>query len=487
DLVVSRVELRDAISLSLLSPPYEPDVDDIVKVEAVITNVGQATATAFDVALFYDLGAAPVALDPADREDGIASLAPGEAAPVSFNITSGAAEVWQMYFLADLRDDIDESNEGNNSNPNGPIEVNWGGTTGLEVLEPNGGETWEEGTTRQIRWNTYGGAIGQPLRIEYSTDGGSNWTDIVPGFTEADDGVYDWDVANENATNCVVRVTSEASGFPADVSDDPFKIIPAGQLKPDLTILSVTPSSLTPGADDTMTVEVVVQNDGYALASPFYVHLFFDRTAPPDRKDLGDRPILVDGLTNVAAGQGNERTLVFTNIRSNSAGVWSMYAVVDPQDYVHELDESDADNTSGPEVITWRRFWLLSPAPGAELAQGSLCTVTWTSTLLLSDLVNIELSTDGGATWATLAWGVPNDGSHGWYVSGAPSTNCRLRISSGSISAEMDGAFTISEPMGIFGGGCAAGRSTHAAASAALLLAAVVLRLLARRPRAAPS
>ncbi len=62
------------------------------------------------------------------------------------------------------------------------------------------------------------------------------------------------------------------------------------------------------------------------------------------------------------------------------------------------------------------------------------------------DSVRIELSTDGGAAWTTVAAKAPNTGSYLWHVPTFPCTTCRMRISNaagGSPADTSDGNFII--------------------------------------------
>ena len=93
------------------------------------------------------------------------------------------------------------------------------GVPGVTIVSPNGGETWQAGTEHNITW-TSGGAGN--LKIEYSTDGGSNSSQIVA--STPDDTSYAWLVPNTPSLSCLVRVSEEAGGSP-DVSDATFTII----------------------------------------------------------------------------------------------------------------------------------------------------------------------------------------------------------------------------------------------------------------------
>jgi len=85
---------------------------------------------------------------------------------------------------------------------------------------PDGGESWEAGTPHYIVWHNhlFSGAV----KIEYSTDGGSNYTTITT--STANTGSYQWTVPNTPSTQCRVRISDTADGNPSDVSDNNFTI-----------------------------------------------------------------------------------------------------------------------------------------------------------------------------------------------------------------------------------------------------------------------
>ena len=72
-------------------------------------------------------------------------------------------------------------------------------------------------------------------------------------------------------------------------------------------------------------------------------------------------------------------------------------------------------------------------------------TIQWTAGGF-SGKVRIELSRDGGATWTVLFSNTTNDGAQGWKVSGPPTTQARVRVSSltnGAMTDASDFDFTI--------------------------------------------
>ena len=94
------------------------------------------------------------------------------------------------------------------------------GLESLTIISPNGGENWFVGGNHDITWTSSG--TSGTVKIEYSTDSGSTWTDIVTSTD--DDGTYSWTVPNTPSDQCLIRV-SDTDGDPSDVSDTVFSII----------------------------------------------------------------------------------------------------------------------------------------------------------------------------------------------------------------------------------------------------------------------
>ncbi len=89
----------------------------------------------------------------------------------------------------------------------------------ISVTAPDGGESWEAGTTHTITWN-HTGAIPN-VNIEYSTDSGSNWNSIAASTTNS--GSYNWVIPGIDTSACLVRV-SDASGPASDTSNGVFAL-----------------------------------------------------------------------------------------------------------------------------------------------------------------------------------------------------------------------------------------------------------------------
>ncbi len=101
----------------------------------------------------------------------------------------------------------------------------------LTVTSPNGGESWEAASVHNIAWTTQG-TVGN-IRIEYSTNGGTSYTDIVASASNS--GTYSWTLPNTPSSNCLVRISEASSGTPSDVSNAAFTIAPPPKPKAPLS------------------------------------------------------------------------------------------------------------------------------------------------------------------------------------------------------------------------------------------------------------
>ena len=91
---------------------------------------------------------------------------------------------------------------------------------GFTVTSPNGGETWTVGTHHNITWTTSGSI--PDVKIDYSTDNGSLWIELVASTTNT--GTYDWTIPNAPSTQCLVRVSDALETTVNDQSSATFTI-----------------------------------------------------------------------------------------------------------------------------------------------------------------------------------------------------------------------------------------------------------------------
>ncbi|PWU13207.1 MAG: hypothetical protein C5B50_19805 [Verrucomicrobia bacterium] len=106
-----------------------------------------------------------------------------------------------------------------------------------------------------------------------------------------------------------------------------------------------------------------------------------------------------------------------------------------PSDWYLRVSTDGTLATHGKPLNEWlpitptNTITVLSPNGGNFWTSGVPATVTWSTTGLVS-YVNIDISTDGGATFRALAYNATNSGSKVVNVPYTASTNCLVRIGS---------------------------------------------------------
>ena len=106
------------------------------------------------------------------------------------------------------------------------FQVNVVGTSRFTVTSPNGGESWEAGTSQTITWNVAGTDLVPfsiiNVRISLSTDGGLTYPTIITNST-ANDGTEVLTVPNSPSTTARVKIEAVGSIF-FDISNANFSI-----------------------------------------------------------------------------------------------------------------------------------------------------------------------------------------------------------------------------------------------------------------------
>lgn len=276
----------------------------------------------------------------------------------------------------------------------------------VNVTAPQAGEDWPIGSTRHIQW-TSSGTSGFVM-IEISRDGGSVWT-TIEGST-ADDGDYVWTVTGPASNNCVIRVT-DTDGSPSgtsgtfSISEQPYVTVTSPSTGDDWQIGSQQHIQWT-SSGTSGSVIVEISRDGGGTWS----------TIESSTTDDGDHPWAVTGPASTSC----------------------LIRVADT--------DGDPSGTSGMFTISELPYvTVTSPQAGDDWPIGSEQSIQWTSSGT-SGLVMIEISRDGGGTWAAIEPSTTDDGGYPWIVTGPVSTDCVVRVADtdGSPSGE-SGIFSISE------------------------------------------
>ncbi len=96
----------------------------------------------------------------------------------------------------------------------------------ITLSSPNGGELWGAGTTHSIDWTTTGGTLISNVKVEYSTDGGNNYSTLTENTPNT--GTFSWSIAEGvDSSRVRVRVKGLNTGgglMATDTSDNNFTI-----------------------------------------------------------------------------------------------------------------------------------------------------------------------------------------------------------------------------------------------------------------------
>ncbi len=281
----------------------------------------------------------------------------------------------------------------------------------INVLTPNGGESWQSGTNQNITWNSVNVSN---VKIEYSTDNGGTWGVIsasVPSTPES----FSWDVPNTPTDNALIKISDAANANISDISNSVFTIAP--------------PPS----------VNVVSPNGG-------------------ENWEVGSTNDITwtsESIENVMIEYSLDNGQNWVTITDSIPAVDKSYSWTLPDSATSQalVKISDISNSSISDVsdaafsISLKPSLVVTAPNGGEVwEEGTSHDIMWTSVNV--DNIKIEYSVDGGTSWSTLEASTPSDGSYTWNVPSTPTSQAMVRLSDvndASVIDESDTVFTISQ------------------------------------------
>jgi hypothetical protein len=271
----------------------------------------------------------------------------------------------------------------------------------VAVEEPNGGENWEVGAQKSIKWSATGGSAPLTMRIEYSVDG------IVGTYTiesdgETNDGSYTWTVPNPPslpALDCWVRVnvTDNLGLKNWDKSDEAFAI-----RTPDLVLPSI--SNLQPANQSVVFTETPGIGANYS-------DLFGINTSAV--------VLEVDTIDVTASATVNEDGILYTPAIPLSDGIHNIYLEVKDDTINGNLNTTSwwFEVDTPPTVQVWEP----GGSSGQTHTQGDTIQVLWNATDANPFPPNpINITYGSGSTWNSVTNDETNDGVYLWDTSGVP-------------------------------------------------------------------
>jgi hypothetical protein len=277
----------------------------------------------------------------------------------------------------------------------------------LKVTSPNGGEDFQVDSIHNVTWTSSGTSEG--LRIEYSTNNGSSWSDVITSIP--DTGVYSWTIPDTPSDSCLLRIT-DTIGSPSDTCDSIFTISPV----PYITVTSPN----------------------------------------------GGENFQVDSIHNVTWASSGTSGGVRIEYSTNNGSSWSdvIASIPDTGVYPWTIPDTPSDScllriadTNESLVDTCDSIFTIYPVPyitittpngGEEWGRGYNYDITWTS-IGTSGAVRIEYSINNGSNWSDVIASIPDTGVYSWTIPDTTSDSCLVRISDtpGSPADTSDSLFAF--------------------------------------------
>ncbi|MCB1060012.1 MAG: T9SS type A sorting domain-containing protein [Calditrichaeota bacterium] len=285
------------------------------------------------------------------------------------------------------------------------------GAPGITVTAPNGGETWQVGTSQTITWsrNFADGAATISINRNYPS---GTWETISSSNTGNSQG---WTVTAPVTSNARIRVTLNSNGAITDASNAPFNIV-----QPSLT-LSV------PNGGESYTVGTTVPVTFTRNNATGNVTVQLMRSYPSGSWETLSTSVSTSSFNWTATSPGTSTA----RMRIYLTG-----------------DGSVGDTSAANFTIVQPTITLLSPNGGEAWNVGTSQTVRW-SRQSASGNVRIMLNRDYPAgSWEQLASSVTVD-TFQWAVSGATSNAARVRVyleSDPTIADTSASNFAINNP-----------------------------------------
>ncbi len=289
----------------------------------------------------------------------------------------------------------------------------------ITVSTPNGGESWEQGSSQEITWTS------SNLTGNVKIDLVSSETTTLAASTE-DDGTFSWDIPNDQtiADDYLVRITSVDNETVSDVSDATFAIT-APAIPGELVITEIMYNPPESGNDSLEFIEIYNFGDFAVNLNGYYFDAGVEFIFPDHILNAGDYVVVAINQTafedffgtsafewtNGALSNGGEDIILMDSegteidaVSYSDAAPWPENADGDGPSLT--LCDPSSDNSLGENWIASTEFaglndedMLVLAKPGAPCGTGNLAADF--------DALETELSVGGTATFIDLTSGGP--------------------------------------------------------------------------------
>ena len=303
----------------------------------------------------------------------------------------------------------------------------------IRVISPNGGESLYPTTTTIISWS-YRNI--DNIKLEYSTDNGSNWKTIVSEIP-ASQLNYNWSIPNTPSSECLIKISSTTKGI-NDVSNAKFTIAAAS------LSLTYPNGGESFGAGTGQYIE-------WDFSSVSTVKVEYSSNNGTSWNTIGTAPAANKYMNWVTPSSVGTNYLVRISdnslpaVKDSSENIFSITSIpiADQNKYKGGVNDGYSMNSSLKDSIK-----IVSPNGGEIWPSASQRMIKWTYCEV--DNISIDYSLNDGTTWKPIIENIPaSQLSYNWTVPTIPSFTCRIRIRDVNrpISDISDSAFIIPTSM----------------------------------------
>lgn len=264
----------------------------------------------------------------------------------------------------------------------------------LALTAPNGGETWNIGSSQTIKWTSAG--VGD-LKIEFSADGGSTWS-VIKDRVDATSGQYLWPIPDMTvSSSCLVRVSDADNPTVTDTGDAAFSV--ARQ-----AFIQVT----SPAEGDAW-----VEDSTHAIT---WIASSVDKVDIEYTTNGGVSWVIA--ATNVSASDGMYQWRLPQTESSNCSV------------RIFETNNQALGASSGVfSILTSDYITVSAPAGGDSWSVNTQKEIRWEGRGVSN--VRIEISYDGGYSWTDIIADNVNAyaGYYMWTVADNQSDQCKIKVS----------------------------------------------------------
>ncbi len=374
----------------------------------------------------------------------------------------------------------------------------------ITVTYPNGGESWAAGSTQTITWTSYN--AGSMVNIDFSPDGGATWSRMATDRSIYS-GSFSWRLPSLVSSQCRIKVSSVDNAQAVDQSDASFSITSSGA---SITVVSpngkeeYAPGSVVEIA--WMSLGVSTVKIDYLYGSSWYpVTAGVAASAGKYAWTLSSSEMVskvrVSDASNATVNDESDNYFTVTRTPTPSLRLtspiggerWATGAVknitwtasgIDRVDLFYEFFTGTGSTmipiATNVDAAAGSHTWTVPPISagytrvkvavaggygtaytgatfsvpsvrlglpngGETLVVGSAKKITWDCTGVSK--VNLDYSTDNGATWRPIASNVWADSkAYTWSVPFTRSSQCLVRVSdmeAPEAKDQSDARFTI--------------------------------------------